>query len=238
MINLNFENYRMKDVLQNRQNYPKQLESETEQRYYFFIDYLSLGPKRTMKQFAHINKLSRSTLFSYANKFNWFERAMEYDAKEQDDHRSRTEIEFNHNLDKLDVLSNLIMSESNMMVSKTLQRMLERRRTNEDMHEYDKIINMDENRKQNQDKYDRKINNRNKVTMQIFETYLRIAYRVQKIRQNRDKNYIPQGDLNDKKILEDKEYYEKDLTNLQKLLKTQTEELHILDEIAQVSQTT
>jgi len=117
-----------------------------------------------MKQFADINKLSRSTLFSYANQFNWFDRAMEYDAKEQEDHRSRTEIEFNHSLDQLDVLSNLIMSESNMMVSKTLQRMLERRRTNEDMHEYDKIINMDENRKQNQDKYDRKINNRNKVT--------------------------------------------------------------------------
>jgi len=125
-----------------------------------------------------------------------------------------------------------------MTVSKTLQRMLERRRTNEDLHEYGEILNKDENRKQNQDKYDRKINNRNKVTMQIFETYLRIAYRVQKIRQNRDKCYIPQGDLNDKKILQDLEYYEKDLTNLQQLLKTQTEELHILDEIAQVSSTT
>ena len=238
MINLNLENYRMREVLQSSQNFPKQLESETEQRYYFFIDYLELGPKRTMKQFADINKLSRSALFSYANEFNWFERAMEFDAKEQDDHRNRTEIEFNHSLDQLDVLSNLIMSESNMMVSKTLQRMLERRRSGEDMRELDQIINSNKDETSNQEKYDNKINNRNKVTMQIFETYLRIAYRVQKIRQNRDKNYIPQGDLNDKKILQDLEYYEKDLTNLQKLLKTQTEELHILDEIAQVSSTT
>jgi hypothetical protein len=237
MINLHLDEYRIKDMLQSRQNYPKQLESETDQRYYFFIDYLKLGPKRTMKKFTDINKLSRSTLFSYANKFNWFERAMEFDSKEQDDHRNRTEIEFNQSLDQLDILCNLIMTESNQIVSKTLQRLIERRRTGEDMREYDEIINNKKDETPNKEKYDKKINNRNKITLQFFETYLRIAYRVQKIRRNRDKNYIPQGDLNDKKVLEDIEYYKKDLTNLQTLLKTQTEELHIFDELAQVSQT-
>jgi hypothetical protein len=123
------------------------------------------------------------------------------------------------------------------MVSKTLQRMIERRRTGEDMREFDEIINSKEDGTPNQEKYDRKINNRNKVALQFFETYLRIAYRVQKIGQLRDKNYIPKGDLSDKKVLENIEYYKKDLTNLQTLLKTQTEELHIFDELAIVSKT-
>jgi hypothetical protein len=79
MINLHLEDYRVKDLLQNRQNFPKQLENETEQRYYFFIDYLYLGPKRTIYEFAEKNNFSRSTIYSYAKEFNWFERANEYD---------------------------------------------------------------------------------------------------------------------------------------------------------------
>ena len=63
-------------------NNPPKLDLETEDQYNLFIGFLNMGRTRKISEMAESFGCSERTMYAYAKKFNWFERARIEDKKE------------------------------------------------------------------------------------------------------------------------------------------------------------
>ena len=60
------------------------LDSENNKQYFFFLEYLSMGRRRRLKMVAERFNCSERTIYAYAKKFDWVNRAKVEDKKERD----------------------------------------------------------------------------------------------------------------------------------------------------------
>lgn len=63
---------------------PPKLDFETDKQYYLFLDFFKLGRTRKISDVAKYFGCSERTIYAYAKKFNWFERARIEDKKQYD----------------------------------------------------------------------------------------------------------------------------------------------------------
>ena len=59
----------------NTPNDIEQLENESDKHFIFFVQFVNYGYTRTLRDFATAFKISERTIYAYAKKFNWLERA-------------------------------------------------------------------------------------------------------------------------------------------------------------------
>ncbi len=62
-------------------NQPKRLEIKSEQQYYLFLEYLSYRKTRKFGDLASNFNCSERTIYAYAKKFDWVNRAKIEDKK-------------------------------------------------------------------------------------------------------------------------------------------------------------
>lgn len=63
---------------------PQKLDIESDKQYFLFIDFFNLGRTRKIFDVAYHFGCSERTIYAYAKKFNWFERARIEDKKQYD----------------------------------------------------------------------------------------------------------------------------------------------------------
>jgi hypothetical protein len=202
----------------NSPNDIEQLENESDKHFIFFCQFVNFGYTRTLRDFGAACKIPERTLYAYAKKFNWLERAMVVDQNRRTNIkneelliREKNKIEKLQILNRAQELANDIMCSFNAKIYSA------------NMHstKLETSPNDDEN------VYDKK-QVRSLRLLKLIETYIKICTGIEKHIDQIINDYENHNDL-DHNNLELEEYYKTELKLLETLAKEQPD-ISIIEE--------
>lgn len=192
----------------NTPNDIEQLENESKKHFIFFIQFVNYGYTRTLRDFAAAFNISERTIYAYAKKFNWLERAKIVDQNRKTNIkneelliREQNKIEKLQILNRAQELANSIMCSFNGKINSA------------NMH----CNKLETNPNDGEADYDKK-QVRSMRLLKLIETYIRICTGIEKHIDQIINDYEYQNDL-DYNNLELEEYYKTELKLLEKLAK-------------------
>lgn len=186
-------------------NLPTQLPFENDNHYAIFQEFLFQGFNRKLSAFSEHVNCSQRTIYAYAKKFNWLERARQYDNQKIE--QEITQAQINKKIIDLQTLEllNKVQQRANDILSRNTYEINE-------MPLFYQFRNIDLD--DSEEEFDKK-QIRNFRELKMIEAYIRICANIQKQYNKIKTNNYDIHFQTDEKIIELTQYFQQELQVLE-----------------------